>query len=268
VPAASDDVTARLRARLAGRSAKWALVCGSGIGEGLIAKGALGIRIEEDVPLGALGLPVPHVEGHGNAVVLGSVAGSRVLVQTGRLHPYEGHDPSICTAALAAMIACGAKTVVLTCAVGSLRDRLRPGDLCVLRDQINLWGPTPLLGPRFVDCSQLYAPSLRARLQEIARRRKEPLEEAVYAYARGPQYESPAEVEALRTMGADVVGMSTTYEAILAAASGATTCAVAVVTNYAGAVGSSHEDVQARSEAALSRLGGLLAELFADRDHG
>jgi len=234
----------------------------------LIEGGALGLSIEEDVPLGELGLPVPHVKGHGSAIVLGSIEGKHVLVQTGRLHPYEGYPPSTCTAALAAMIACGAQKVILTCAVGSLRDRLRPGNLCILRDQIGLWGPTPLAGPQFVDCSQLYAPPLRARLQAIARRSGEALEEAVYAYARGPQYESPAEVEALRAVGADVVGMSTTYEAILAAANGAKTCGVAVVTNFAGAVGSSHEEVQARSEAALSRLGGLLAELIADRDHG
>jgi purine-nucleoside phosphorylase len=264
----SEDVTARLRERLGGRSASWALVCGSGIGTGLIEGGALGLVIEQHVPLRDLGLPVPDVKGHGNAVVLGKVGGSHVVVQTGRVHPYEGHDAGACTAALAAMIDCGARNIVLTCAVGSLRDRFRAGDLCSIRDQINLWGPTPLSGPRFVDCAQLYSPVMRERLQEIAGRRGERLEEAVYAYVRGPQFESPAEVEALRTVGADVVGMSTTYEAILAAAEGARSCGVAVVTNAAGVPGSSHEEVQARSEAALSRLGGLLAELFADQDHG
>lgn len=259
---AADDLATTLRTRLAGRAVDWVLVCGSGVGRGLLQDDGLGLADRIEVPSADLGLPAPTVAGHAGSVVWGRVGTSGVLAQAGRLHPYEGHDAATCTRLLAAAIDLGAERVVLTCAVGALNPDLEPGQLAVLRDQINLWGPTPLAGPDFVDCGELYSRTLRDRLGEIARAMGALLPEVVYAYGRGPQYETPAEVAALRGLGGDVVGMSTTYEAILAAAKGVETCGVAIVTNTAGISGLSHEEVGQRSAAATQRLATLLRTLI------
>lgn len=255
-----------LRERLHGRTLDWALVAGSGLGAGFISDGpeGLGLLVEGTVPLRELGLPAPAVAGHGNSLVFGTIGDQRVCVQTGRIHPYEGHSMAVCTAPLFAMLDQGARGVCLTCAVGGLEPTLLAGQIVLLRDQINLFGPTPLVGPRFIDMSRMYSPHLRARLQAI-----DPglgpsrLAEVVYAHARGPQYETVAETDALRRLGGDVVGMSTTYEGILAAAHGAVLCGIGVVTNAAGQAGLSHEEVQLRSNEARARVASLLRGLLA-----
>ncbi len=258
--------TEALRERLGGTSLDWIVVSGSGF-SGMVGDGpdSIGLKIEGSIPLASLGLPVPSVAGHGSALVFGTIGAQRVCVQTGRIHPYEGHPMAVCTAPLAAMLAQGARGVCLTCAVGGLSPALRTGEVVLLRDQMNLFGPTPLVGPRFIDLSQLYSPHLRARLQRI-----HPgigptrLSEVVYAHARGPQYETAAETEALRRLGGEIVGMSTTYEAILAAAHGAYVCGIGVVTNAASQVGLSHEEVQQRTLEARPQVAALLRELLAE----
>ncbi len=257
-----------LRQRLGGETIDWALICGSGIGKGMVAEGSgLGLEIEWTMPLAELGLPAPSVAGHGQSLVYGRIGERRVCVQTGRIHAYEGHAIATCTAALAAMLACGARGVALTCASGGLSPLLVPGELGIIRDQLNLFGPTPLSGPRFIPCGAIYTPALRERLQGIAAKRGlgqgGRLREVVYAYVSGPQYETPAETEALRRLGGDVVGMSTTYEALLAVAEGATLLGVTVITNVAGVVGLSHAEVQERSDAALPDLAALLGGALA-----
>ncbi|MEZ4449306.1 MAG: purine-nucleoside phosphorylase [Nannocystaceae bacterium] len=264
----AQRATEVLRARLGGETLDWALICGSGIGKGMVREGSgLGLEVEWTLPLAELGLPVPSVAGHGNALVFGRIGDQRVCVQTGRLHPYEGHSIATCTAALQAMLSCGARGVALTCAAGGVNPVLSPGELAILRDHINLFGPTALVGPRFVPSGEVYAGHLRARLHVRADAlrlgRDGHLREVVYMHLRGPQYETPAETEALRRLGSDIVGMSTTYEAILALAEGAQVCAVAVVTNVAGVVGLSHEEVHERSDAALPSLAGLLGGVLA-----
>jgi purine-nucleoside phosphorylase len=236
------------------------LVAGSGMGRGLLAReGGLGLEIEAEVALEHLGMPAPKVEGHGTSLVFGRIAGRRVCVQSGRIHPYEGHEASLCTAALGAMFRIGVGAIVLTAAVGGLAGDLQAGQLVVLRDQMNLLGPTPLRGPHFIDCADLYDAALRKRLSLLA---GTALREGVYAYARGPQYETPAETEALRRLGGDVVGMSTTYEAILAAAHSVPCAGIAVVTNVAGVSGLNHDEVQHHADRAREGLARLLAGLF------
>ncbi|HEY8375674.1 MAG TPA: purine-nucleoside phosphorylase [Nannocystis sp.] len=260
-----------LRERLEGLSLDWFVVSGSGF-VGIAGDGpdGMGLVVEGSIPLRGLGLPVPSVAGHGSAIVFGTVGSRRVVVQTGRIHPYEGHPIGVCVAPMFAALANGARVVCLTCAVGGLDPRLHTGQIVLLRDQINLFGPTPLVGARFVDLSRMYSPHLRARLQEIAAAAFSspgtmavPLAEVVYAHARGPQYETPAETEALRRLGGEVVGMSTTYEAILAAAHGAALCGIGVVTNAASAVGLSHDEVQERTRAARPHVARLLRDLLA-----
>jgi purine-nucleoside phosphorylase len=266
-PAAANALEI-LKRRLGGAPIDWVLICGSGIGKGMVAEGSgLGLKIEWTLPLAELGLPAPSVAGHGQSLVYGTIGERRVIVQTGRIHPYEGHPIAVCTAALAATLACGARGLALTCAAGGLSPLLVPGELAIIRDQLNLFGPTPLSGPRFIPCGALYSPAHRARLQAIAAERGlgqgGRLREVVYAHVPGPQYETPAETEALRRLGGDVVGMSTTYEALLAAAEGASILGISVVTNVAGVVGLSHSEVQERSDAALPDLAALLGAALA-----
>jgi len=247
----------------------WMIIGGSGIGRPLVEHGehALGLDIEHELPLAELDLPVPSVAGHGSSLVFGTLAGAagrdpvRVCIQTGRIHPYEGHGADVATAPLGAVLTLGCKQLLLTCAVGGIDPKLRVGTIVSLRDQIALFGPTPLRGAAFVDCSDIYAAELRARLRSLV---DDPaaLPEVVYAHARGPQYETPAEVAALRLLGGDVVGMSTTHEAILAAAHGVPTCGLGVVTNAAGSEALSHLEVQAESGKARSRLAGLIRALL------
>ncbi|MFO7564150.1 MAG: purine-nucleoside phosphorylase [Enhygromyxa sp.] len=252
----------------------WMIVGGSGIGVPLVEQGehALGLTIRHELPLAELGLPAPSVAGHGSALVFGELPVDgrppiRVCVQTGRIHPYEGHGAALATAPLGAVLSLGVKQLLLTCAVGGINPALRTGTIVSLRDQVALFGPTPLRGPAFVDCSDIYARALRAKLQALV---EDPavqlgpaaLPEVVYAHARGPQYETPAEVAALRLLGGDVVGMSTTYEAILAAAHGVPTCGLGVVTNAAGSEALSHLEVQQESARARGRLAGLIRALL------
>jgi purine-nucleoside phosphorylase len=262
---------AALRERLAASSFEWPIdwmiVGGSGIGTPLVDGGehSLGLVIHHQIPLAELGLPAPSVAGHGGSLVFGELRGDgkpvRVCVQTGRIHPYEGHPASLATAPLGAVLSLGVEHLLLTCAVGGINPALRTGTIVSLRDQIGLFGPTPLRGAAFVDCSDIYAAKLRARLRALV---DEPasLPEVIYAHARGPQYETPAEVAALRLLGGDVVGMSTTYEAILAAAHRVPTCGLGVVTNAAGSEALSHLEVQQESAKARPRLSGLIRALL------
>jgi purine-nucleoside phosphorylase len=244
----------------------WMIVGGSGIGRPLVEAGehTLGLVIRHEIPLVEIGLPAPSVAGHGSSLVFGELPTNdggpavRVCVQTGRIHPYEGHSVGIATAPLGAVLGLGARSLLLTCAVGGIDPKLRTGEIVSLRDQIALFGPTPLRGAAFVDCSDIYSAKLRARLQTLG----EGLAEVVYAHARGPQYETPAEVAALRLLGGQVVGMSTTYEAILAAAHGTPTCGLGVVTNAAGSEALSHLEVQVESGRARGRLSDLIRSLL------
>lgn len=251
---------------LGDRAPHWALVCGSGMGAGLMMRrdeGGLGLDIVDQITLADLGLPVSTVPGHGNSLVFGKLGDARVCVQTGRLHPYEGHDVRLCTAALDGMLDAGASAVMLTAAVGALSTDLASGEIVALRDQMALFGPTPLVGANFIDCSDIYAARLRERVLEAAAAQGRRLRSVVYAHARGPQYETPAECAALRTLGGDVVGMSTTYEAIAAAAHRVPCAGLAIVTNAAGADGLSHEEVKERSNEARASLAELLIAVLS-----
>lgn len=262
-------------ARLGRARVDWLMVCGSGIGGGIeapAAEGGLGIEVLARKELAELGLPAPSVAGHGKALVLAQIPASKagaparlVLLQTGRVHPYEGHDVRLCTAALAGALEHrpAPAGVVLTAAVGALATSLRAGDITCMRDQVGLFGPTPLRGANFVDCSNLYDRGLRHRLADLAHAQGERLPEVIYFHARGPQYETPAECEAARRLGGEVVGMSTTYEAILAASQGVPCCGLAVVANAAGEDGLTHHDVETRTAAARGRLAALLRSLLA-----
>jgi purine-nucleoside phosphorylase len=224
---------------------------------------AVDVLGEPDVEFGTADLPgflPPAVEGHAGRIRSIEVAGRRVLAFLGRTHLYEGSgvDPVVHNVRVAA--ATGCRTVILTNACGGLRSGMQVGDPVLISDHINLTGRTPLVGPRFVDLSDVYSPRLRAKVREI----DPSIAEGVYAMFHGPQYETPAEVRMAGILGADLVGMSTVLEAIAARAEGCEVLGISLVTNLAAGLGDKldHEEVLATGKAAATRMGELLAQLI------
>ncbi len=206
------------------------------------------------------GFPSIGVFGHSSAVRSIDVGGRRVLAFLGRVHAYEGHDMSVVVHAVRTACAAGVKVVALTNAAGGLREGLDLGQPVLINDHLNLSGRTPLVGPQFIDLTECYS----RRLRDLARSVDPALEEGVYAYMPGPQFETPAEIRALQTLGADLVGMSTVYEAIAARAAGVEVLALSLVTNLAAGLSGDaleHEDVLAVGRASAPRMGALLAEV-------
>jgi len=203
----------------------------------------------------------PTVTGHAGRLRSVEVSGRRVLVLLGRTHLYEGRGVEPVVHGVRTAVAAGCRTVVLTNAAGGIRPDLSVGQPVLIADHLNLTGRSPLVGPEFVDLTDLYA----ARLRGLAHEADATLEEGVYAALPGPHYETPAEIRMLRALGADLVGMSTALEAIAARAAGAEVLAVSLVTNLAaGMTGAplDHAEVLAAGAAAARRMGGLLAEVI------
>lgn len=207
------------------------------------------------------GFAAPSAAGHAGVVRAVQVAGRRVLVLLGRTHLYEGRGVGAVAHGVRVACAAGARIVVLTNAAGGIRADLTVGRPVLVSDHLNLTATSPLVGARFVDLTDLYS----ARLRALAREGDPTLAEGVYAALPGPHYETPAEIRMLRTLGADLVGMSTALEAIAARAEGAEVLAVSLVTNAAAGLAESldHAEVLAAGAAAADRMGGLLAQVLA-----
>ena len=206
------------------------------------------------------GFPSTGVAGHSSAVRSIVVGDKRVLAFLGRIHAYEGYDLSVVVHAVRTACAAGAGVIVLTNAAGGLRPGLSVGQPVLISDHLNMTCRTPLVGPRFVDLTEVYSRRLRTLAQSV----DPTLEEGVYAMMPGPQYETPAEIRALQILGADLVGMSTVHEAVAARAEGAEVLALSLVTNLAAGLSGElldHSEVLAAGAAAAARMGALLAEV-------
>jgi purine-nucleoside phosphorylase len=177
------------------------------------------------------------------------IADKMVLVFAGRCHAYEGIDLSEVVHPLRTGIAAGCSTVILTAAVGGIREDLVTGSVMAVADHLNLTGRSPLSGPEFVDMVGAYAPGLRAHA--LATPGVPTLASGVYAQVPGPQFETPAEIRMLRTLGADVVGMSMAFETIAARHAGAEVLGLAVVTNEAAGAAMGDDDIVAAGAAAV-----------------
>jgi purine-nucleoside phosphorylase len=234
-----------------------ALVLGSGWVPAIDALGGADAEFPvTDLP----GFLPPAVEGHAGRIRSVSVDGTHVLGFLGRTHLYEGRGVEPVAHGVRVAAAAGCRIVILTNACGGLRPGLAVGDPVLISDHINLTGRTPLVGPRFVDLSDVYAARLRALVREI----DPSIAEGVYAQFHGPQYETPAEVRMAGVLGADLVGMSTALEAIAARAEGCEVLGISLVTNLAAGLGDplDHEDVLAVGKASATRMGELLAQLI------
>ncbi|MFJ4098970.1 purine-nucleoside phosphorylase [Amycolatopsis japonica] len=218
---------------------------------------------DAEIPLGELpGFAAPGAVGHGGTVRSVRVGEKRALILLGRTHFYEGKgiDPVVHNVRTAA--AAGARTVLLTNAAGGLREGFRVGQPVLISDHLNLTARSPIVGANFVDLTDLYS----KRLRDIAREIDPSLEEGVYAGLTGPHFETPAEIRMLRTLGADLVGMSTVLEAIAARAAGVEVFGLSLVTNLAaGMTGEplNHEEVLEAGRQSATRMGTLLKELVS-----
>ncbi len=208
------------------------------------------------------GFTPPSAHGHGGQVLSLRVGPHRVLVLLGRVHAYEGHALRHVVHPVRTACAAGVRTVVLTNAAGGLRPDFAVGQPVLISDHLNLTARSPLEGAQFVDLVDAYSPRLRALAHEI----DPSLTEGVYAGLPGPHYETPAEIRMLRTLGADLVGMSTVHETIAARAAGADVLGVSLVTNLAaGMTGQplSHGEVLEAGRQSATRMGSLLSAVIA-----
>ena len=254
----ADEAAAALLARAGADSVDVAVVLGSGWAP---AAAELG-EPSAVVPMAELpGFTPPSAAGHGGQALVVEVGDKRILVLLGRIHAYEGHELSHVVHPVRTACAAGARSVVLTNAAGGLRADYAVGQPVLISDHLNLTARSPLVGAQFVDLVDAYAPRLRALAREV----DPTLTEGVYAGLPGPHYETPAEIRMLRTLGADLVGMSTVHEAIAARAAGAEVLGVSLVTNLAaGMTGEplSHAEVLEEGRQSATRMGSLLSEVL------
>jgi xanthosine phosphorylase len=249
------------------------IVLGSGLGAVAEAVEEAKVVAYEALP----GFPRTSVEGHAGRVVLGRIRDVPVAVLQGRAHLYEGTDLERLRTPVRALCAAGAEILVLTNAAGSLRADLEPGSLMLIADHINMTGVNVLagpnadeLGPRFPSLRDAYDPALRAELRSAADELGTRLAEGVYLAVSGPSFETPAEIRAFRTLGADAVGMSTVHETIVARHCGLRVAAVSAISNLAEGMTErplSHEQTLADAARAAVDLAPLLVR-FVERVGG
>jgi purine-nucleoside phosphorylase len=221
--------------QLGGCHPRIAIILGSGLGQ-------LADRIERatNIPYADIpGFPSSTVVGHAGRLIAGSIEACDVVALSGRFHLYEGHSAATAGLPVRVAHALGARVLFVSNAAGGIRATLRPGDLMLIDDHINLMWRNPLIGPvvdgdeRFPDMSAPYDRELLSILREVALDAGLPVAEGVYAAVLGPSYETPAEVRMLRWMGADAVGMSTIPEVLTARALGMRVAGVSCITNHA-----------------------------------
>jgi purine-nucleoside phosphorylase len=211
------------------------IILGSGLGA--VAER---VKAATTIPYSKIcGLPSGRVAGHAGKLVLGNLAGKRVAVMAGRFHLYQGLSMREITEPVKLLAGLGVKTLLVTNAAGGISRTLKPGDLMLIEDHINMMGANPLVGesreghPIFQDMTEAYSLRLRRILQGALRKEKIQLKRGVYLAASGPSYETPAEIRAFARLGADAVGMSTVPEVIVARSLGLEVCGVSCITNYA-----------------------------------
>jgi len=233
-----------------------AIVLGSGLG-------GFAEEIEDAivVPYSEIpSMPKCTVDTHVGQFIFGKLDGVRVAAMQGRFHYYEGYSPEEIVMPIRLLNMLGAEKLILTNAAGGINLDFQAGDLMLISDHISSLVPSPLrgenidaFGPRFPDMSEVYDKNLRETIKNTAKEQNLMLREGVYIQTPGPQYETPAEIRAYRTLGADAVGMSTAIEAMTARHMGMTVCGISCITNMAAGVQQkklSHEEVKATAELA------------------
>ena len=245
------------------------LVLGSGLGPFAdTMSDAFGVNYA-DIPH----FPAAHVIGHAGRLVGGTVHGRHVIALSGRAHYYEGHDLRTVTFAVRVLSRLGIRMLILTNAAGGINTAFTQGALMVIDDHINFLGSNPLMGPhddrfgaRFPDMTEVYSRRLRAVADEAARELGLPLQHGVYVAVHGPSYETPAEIRAFRTLGADAVGMSTVPEAIVARQMSMEVLGISCISNMAAGVlpqPLNHDDVMDVTRRVRQDFSALLEGIIA-----
>ena len=246
---------------------KIAIVLGSGLG-------SLAEEIEnktiipyKDIP----NFPISTVAGHKGELIFGSLNNVPVIAMNGRFHYYEGYDLKMTTYPIRVFKLLGVETLILTNAAGGINLNFEKGDLMIIEDQLSFFAESVLRGPnldefgeRFIDMSNVYDKSYIELLKPIMKRITGKCLTGVYAYMKGPTYETPAEIRALRTLGADAVGMSTVPEAVVARHSGLKTIGITCITNMAAGVKNevlTHEDVKETAKKCENNFKQVIKEL-------
>jgi len=264
------QAAAAVRAALGTLQPRVAIVLGSGLS-------AVADSVESPIAIPYASLPnFPQstVQGHSGRFVAGTLAGTPILIMQGRVHFYEGYTPAQVTFPMRVLGALGIETVILTNAAGGINPTYRIGDLALITDHINALPFNPLIGPneprfgrsentglRFFDMTEAYSLPLRTLAHQAARDLGFSLTEGVYLATSGPSFETPAEIRAFRTLGADLVGMSTVPETIVARHMGIQVLGISCVTNLAAGISQTHLSHQEVFEAG-SRVQHRLAALF------
>ena len=239
------------------------IVLGSGLG-----KLAEAVVVEREVSFPDAGLPDSSVLGHEGKFVFGKLGGTSIVLMKGRLHLYEGYDPRLVTAGVRWMVAQGVTKIILTNAAGTLNREFIPGTWMMLSDHLNLTGTSPLQGADFIDLSVAYDADWRSEFRATAVTSGMILHEGVYAGLRGPQYETPAEIRMLATLGADAVGMSTVLETIQARSLKIPVVAFSCLTNWAAGITQAqldHREVLETGKQAAQAMICLLAQVLGER---
>lgn len=260
----ADALAELIRDKAGADAPVYGLVLGSGLGH--LADEIDGVSIDySDLP----GFPHAGVSGHNPKLVIGTLENTRVAVFGGRAHYYESGRGDAMRLPLEVLKALGAENLILTNAAGSMRADIPPGDLMLLSDHINFSGLNPLIGEpsdaRFVPMMDAYDPLLRAALSAAATAEGIDLEDGVYAWYSGPSFETPAEIKAIRTLGADAVGMSTVPEVILARFLDLKVAAISTITNMAAGLSDeaiSHEHTKAMAPLGAAKLERILRRLL------
>ena len=237
------------------------LILGSGLGQfcdNMKTESSLDFK---DLP----GFPLAGVGGHAGKLLFGEIKETKVVIMQGRAHYYEQGQASIMAVAIQTLCAIGCESLVLTNAAGSTVKEASPGSVMLITDHINMTGVSPLFGAegnkRFVDMVNAYDPKLNDDMRLSAAQNNISLHEGVYAWFSGPQFETPAEINAVKVLGAHAVGMSTVPEVILARHQGIRLCALSVITNYAAGMGDtkiSHEQTIAFANKAAETVEKIL----------
>lgn len=239
------------------------IILGSGLGN-------LAYHITDAVEISYADIPyfpVSTVPGHDGKLIFGKIYGRDVVAMKGRLHYYEGYSMQEITFPIRVFTLLGVSKLVVTNAAGAINKKFKVGDIMLITDHINMSGTSPLIGknedifgPRFPPMNGVYSREMMECSKKVARDLKMSLQEGVYAFMPGPQYETNAEVKMLSILGADAVGMSTVPEVIVAAHSGIDVLGFSCITNATGEKEISHEDVLEATEQMSEKLTSLVLE--------
>lgn len=247
-----------------------AIILGSGLG-GLADLVTEKVEIDyRNIP----DFPKTTVVGHAGKLIFGYIGRRYVVMMQGRFHYYEGHEMDTCTLPVRIFARMGIKYLIVTNAAGGIGDHLNPGDIMLIKDHISLFMPSVLrgpnladFGPRFPDMTHVYSKTLLTRAKKLALDNDYDIKEGVYSYFTGPRYETPADIKALKVLGADATGMSTVPEAIVAKHSGMSVLGISLITNKAAGLGGSslsHSEVLETVNAAGERITNYVKDLITN----